>query len=269
MDMPLLTPKEERRYNRHFLLPEIGKEGQVRLKKTRVLIVGAGGLGCPALQYLAAAGVGTIGIADNDRVSEDNLQRQVLYGEKDLGKMKAIIARDRLQHHNPMVEYRVHNVYLQPGNVLDLLRDYDVIVDATDNYPTRYLLNDACVILGKPWVFGAIYKYEGQVSVFNFRNGPSLRCIFPEPPLPQEAPDPSRMGMMGVLPGIIGTIMANEVIKMVSGTGSCLNGKMLLLNIMNYSVQTLSINKKDRNYSLDKMKEDYSGKQKSGKGSGR
>lgn len=255
MNTSLLTPKEERRYNRHFLLPEIGKEGQARLKKTRVLMVGAGGLGCPALQYLAAAGLGTIGIADNDRVSEDNLQRQVLYGEKDLGKMKAIIARDRLQHHNPMVEYRVHNVYLEPRNVLDLLRDYDVMVDATDNYATRYLLNDACIILGKPWVFGAIYKYEGQVSVFNYRNGPSLRCIFPDPPGPHEAPDPSRLGMMGVLPGIIGTIMANEVIKMVTGTGSCLNGNILLMNILNYSIQILSIKRNDDNFALDKIKE--------------
>ncbi len=258
MDISALTPKELRRYERHFMLPGFGKEGQAKLKNASVLVVGAGGLGCSVLQYLAAAGIGRIGIADNDFVSEDNLQRQVLYGDKDLGKLKAIIARERLQHQNPIPEYQVHNIYLKPDNALNLIREYDILVDATDNFPTRYLLNDACIILNKPWVFGSIYKYEGQLSVFNYRGGPSLRCIFPNPPGPEEAPSPRNIGVLGVLPGIIGTMMANETVKMISENGECLSGKMLIMNIQDYSLQSFSFRKNPENFGLDSLQDDYS-----------
>ena len=175
-----LSDREKRRYQRHIMLPEIGETGQKKLKQAKVLVIGAGGLGCPVLQYLAAAGVGTIGIVDNDLVQESNLQRQILYGRNDLGKLKAIIAKQRLMELNGLPEYKVLNTYLSKENALGILRDYDIVVDATDNFSSRYLISDACVIMGKPLVFGAIYKFEGQVSVFNYKGGPSLRCLYPE-----------------------------------------------------------------------------------------
>lgn len=257
MNPGIFTPKELRRYLRHFILPGFGKEAQERLKQSKVLVVGAGGLGCPALQYLAAAGMGQIGIIDNDKVNEDNLQRQVLYGDQDMGKLKSVIARQRLQHQNPMVEYKILNIFLGPGNALDILKDYDLIVDATDNFPTRYLINDACILLNKPWVFGSIYTYEGQLSVFNYHGGPSLRCIYPHQPGPDEAPDPENIGVIGALPGIIGTMMAWEAIKALTGTGQVASGKMLLLNILDYSFRHILIEKNPANFEIISLSGSY------------
>ena len=196
------------------MLPEIGIAGQEKLKQGKVLVVGAGGLGCPVLQYLAAAGIGKIAIMEFDTVDETNLQRQVLYGSSDLGKLKSIIAASRLEYINDLVETEKINLRLEASNVLRIIRDFDLIVDATDNYPTRYVINDACVILNKPMVHGAIYKYEGQVAVFNYNGGATYRCY--NPYKPEESfrnPFPADKGLLGVLPGITGTLMANEVIK--------------------------------------------------------
>jgi adenylyltransferase/sulfurtransferase len=228
----MLSPNEQARYSKQIILPEMGMEGQEKLRAAKVLVIGAGGLGCPILQYMAAAGVGTIGIADGDVIEVSNLQRQVLYTEQEVGQSKAAVAEKKLNALNPNCTLFVHNVRIEAGNALDILRNYDIIVDGSDNFPTRYLVNDACIILDKPMVSGAIYKFEGQVSVFNYMSGPTYRCIFPEPPGADESPNCADIGVIATLPGIIGTIQANEVIKMITGIGEVLSGKLLVIDTL-------------------------------------
>ena len=233
------------------MIPEIGIEGQGKLKKASVLVVGAGGLGCPVLQYLVAAGVGRVGIAEFDMVSEENLQRQILYGSNDVGKLKSIIARERLEHLNSLVSLVLINLKIGASNALSVLKDFDVIVDATDNLETRYILNDSCVILNKPLVHGAIYKYEGQVSVFNYKGGPTYRCYNPETKNKNiRNPAPADVGIVGVLPGITGTYMAGEVIKIIIETGSVLSGKVLLFNIMENTFYLISVRNIPENHNI-------------------
>ena len=235
-DKKMLTEKEISRYSRHLLLPEIGKEGQEKLKNSSVLVIGAGGLGCPVLSYLTAAGIGKIGILDFDIVDESNLQRQVLYGINDIGKSKSEIAKQKLAGQNPLIEIESFNSKLSTQNALEIFSKYNIIVDGTDNFATRYMINDACVLLGKSLVSGSIYKFQGQVSVFNLQNtpvaGPTYRCLFPSPPPAKSAPSCSEIGVMGVLPGIIGTFMANEVIKIITAIGEILSGKVLLVDAL-------------------------------------
>jgi adenylyltransferase/sulfurtransferase len=250
----LLSPREIRRYKKQIMIPEIGIEGQEKLKKASVVVIGAGGLGCPALQYLAAAGIGKLALVEFDMVDEVNLQRQLLYGSNDVGKLKSIIARDRLEHLNSIVETEIFNLRLDATNSIRILKDFDVVVDATDNLETRYVINDSCVILGKPMVHGAIYKYEGQVSVFNYRGGPTYRCYIPYSDSKKfKNPLPADVGIMGVLPGAAGTFMANEVIKIITGTGSVLSGKMLIFNILDYSFRIIKINNIPGNHDLKTM----------------
>lgn len=233
------------RYNRHIILSEIGQKGQDKITKAKVLVVGAGGLGCPVLQYLTAAGVGTVGIIDFDVVSPSNLQRQVLFGTSSLGQNKGIAAKKRLQDLNNTITIHAHPEKLTHKNALELFKTYDIIVDGTDNFSTRYLINDASIITNKPLVYGAIYKFEGQVSVFNYQNGPSYRCLFPNPPKEGTIPNCSEIGVLGVLPGIIGTMQANEVLKIILGLGNVLSGKMLCYNALTTQTTTLNINKSE------------------------
>jgi len=247
----MLSGEELKRYNRHLILTEIGLQGQEKLKKSKVLVVGAGGLGCPILQYLAAAGVGTIGICDFDFVDESNLQRQILFTISDIGKQKAVVASEKLAKNNPYVNFAVHDQMLTKQNVFEIFAPYDVIVDGSDNFPTRFLINDACVILGKPLVFGAIYKFEGQVSVFNYQNGPTYRCLIAEEPTQNETPSCSEIGVMGVVPGLIGCYQAIEVIKIVCGIGQVMSGKMMLVDTLNLSHQIIEIKRSDNSNELN------------------
>lgn len=228
----MLQPEEIKRYSRHLIMPEIGTEGQTRLKQAKVLMIGAGGLGCPVLQYLTAAGVGTIGIVDDDVVDESNLQRQILYWVEDIGRKKATIAAEKLAKQNPFVQFHPYTERLTSENAKALVAAYDLVIDGSDNFPTRYLVNDVCVALNKPLVFGSIFKFEGQVSVFNYQGGPTYRCIYPEPSLPEEMPNCSEIGVLGVLPGLIGSYMTNEAIKIICRIGSVLSGKLLVLNTL-------------------------------------
>lgn len=237
----MLTNHDKIRYQRHISLQEIGIAGQEKLKQSRVLVVGAGGLGCPILQYLTAAGVGTIGIVDFDVVDETNLQRQILFTHEDIDKNKANCAKKRLTHLNPHIDIHSHPIKLTPKNALELFEQYDIVVDGTDNFSTRYLINDACIISGKPLVYGAIYKFEGQVAVFNYENGPSYRCLFPEIPAEDSIPNCSEVGVLGVLPGIIGTFQANEVLKILLNIGEVLSGKLLIYNTLNHSHTLLNV----------------------------
>ncbi|MFZ0283464.1 MAG: HesA/MoeB/ThiF family protein [Bacteroidales bacterium] len=251
-----LSKRELRRYSRQIMLPEIGTEGQEKLKKAKVLVVGAGGLGCPVLQYLAAAGVGKITIAEYDTVDEANLQRQVLYGTHDLGKLKSIIAANRMEQLNDLVQTEKINLRIEASNALKVLGESDIVVDATDNYPARYIINDACVILDKPMVHGAIYKYEGQVSVFNYRGGATYRCYNPYvKAITFRNPFPSGTGLMGVLPGITGSFMANEVIKIITGSGEVLSGKVLVFNIFKYSFNILNVKNMPENHNIMVLRE--------------
>src|SRR5581483_2466917 len=211
--MSNLSPDQIKRYTRHILLPEVGVTGQKKLLDAKVLVVGAGGLGAPASLYLAAAGVGTIGLVDFDTVDASNLQRQVIYSTKDVGRRKLEAAADRLTSLNPNVRIITHETALSSANALDILKDYDVVVDGADNFPTRYLVNDACVLLGKPNAYGSIFRFDGQASVFATKNGPCYRCLYPEPPPPGLVPSCAEGGVLGVLPGIIGVIQATEAIK--------------------------------------------------------
>ncbi|MBJ6367262.1 HesA/MoeB/ThiF family protein [Snuella sedimenti] len=231
------------RYSRHIILNEIGQSGQDKLSNAKVLVVGAGGLGCPILQYLAAAGIGSIGIIDFDVVDITNLQRQVLFGTASLGQNKAEAAKKRLQDLNDAINIKAYPEQLSYKNAVNLFKQYDIIVDGTDNFETRYLINDACIIANKPLVFGAIYKFEGQVSVFNHQNGPSYRCLFPNPPQKGSVPNCSEIGVLGVLPGIIGTMQANEVLKLILGIGDVLSGKLLCYNALTLQTITLNITK--------------------------
>ncbi len=241
--LPALTPEETRRYSRHLTLPEVGIEGQRRLKASRVLLVGTGGLGSPLGLYLAAAGVGTLGLVDCDVVDETNLQRQVLFGQADLGRPKVEAARARLADVNPHVDLRVHGVRLDSSNARELFADYDVVVDGSDNFPTRYLVNDACVLAGKPDVFGSIFRFEGQVAVFWGARGPCYRCLFPEPPPPGMVPSCAEGGVLGVLPGIVGALQANEVIKLLLGVGEPLVGRLLLFDALRPRFRELALGK--------------------------
>jgi molybdopterin/thiamine biosynthesis adenylyltransferase/rhodanese-related sulfurtransferase/molybdopterin converting factor small subunit len=234
---------EIRRYSRHLIMPEVGMEGQRKLKAARVLMVGAGGLGSPLGLYLAAAGVGTIGIVDFDVVDETNLQRQVLHGTKDVGRPKLASARDRLHDVNPNVQIDSYEVRLSSDNALDLLAPYDIVVDGTDNFPTRYLVNDACVLLGKPNVYGSIFRFEGQVSVFDATRGPCYRCLFREPPPPGLVPSCAEGGVLGVLPGIVGTLQALETIKLIIGRGDSLIGRLLLFDALAMQFRQLKLRK--------------------------
>jgi adenylyltransferase/sulfurtransferase len=227
-----LTRAELYRYARHLALPEVGLEGQNRLRAGRVLCVGAGGLGSPLALYLAAAGVGTIGIVDFDTVDESNLQRQILHGTKDVGRSKLDSAEERLRDVNPHVEVVKHEVRLSSANALDIVADYDIVVDGTDNFPTRYLTNDACVLLGKPNVYGSVFRWEGQVSVFGTEGGPCYRCLFREPPPPGLVPNCAEGGVVGVLPGIIGSLQALETIKLLLGRGDVLAGRLLIFDAL-------------------------------------
>ncbi|KAA5540330.1 HesA/MoeB/ThiF family protein [Adhaeribacter rhizoryzae] len=228
----MLESEELKRYNRHLLLPEIGFAGQEKLKAAKVLVIGAGGLGCPVLQYLAAAGVGTIGIVDDDVVDFSNLQRQILFATVDVGRKKAEVSAEKLKALNSFVTVQVYPERLNSENAAELFRPYDLIVDGSDNFPTRYLVNDTCVALNKPLVFGSVFKFDGQVAVFNYQNGPTYRCLYPTPPTADESPNCSDIGVLGVLPGLIGLYMANEVMKLVCGIGTPLSGKLLLLDAL-------------------------------------
>ena len=227
-----LDSLELSRYARHLALPEIGREGQLRLKSSRVLVVGAGGLGSPLALYLAAAGIGTLGLVDFDEVDATNLQRQILHGTKDIGRLKLDSARDRLADVNPNVTVVTYPVRLDSENAMEILSSYDVVVDGTDNFPTRYLVNDACVLSSKPNVYGSIFRWEGQVSVFGESGGPCYRCLFREPPPPGLVPNCAEAGVLGVLPGVIGSLQALEVIKLVLGTGKTLSGRLLIFDAL-------------------------------------
>ncbi|MFL1896300.1 molybdopterin-synthase adenylyltransferase MoeB [Aquimarina sp. 2-A2] len=229
------------RYSRHIILEEIGVSGQKKIHAAKVLIVGAGGLGCPILQYLVAAGIGTIGIVDHDIVEESNLQRQVLFGMSYLGKNKAMAAREMLLNLNPTIKINTYPTKLISENVRDIFTTYDIIVDATDNFSTRYLINDAAVILNKPVIYGAIYKFEGQVTVFNYKNGPSYRCLFPYPAQKGLVSNCEEIGVLGILPGIIGTLQANEVLKIVLGIGEPLSGKLFCYNALTNQSTTIKV----------------------------
>jgi len=236
----MLSPQEFTRYSKQTILPEIGVAGQELLKAASVLVVGAGGLGCPVLQYLAAAGVGYIGIVDGDQVNLSNLQRQVLYTANDIGKLKATVAQERLQALNPEIHIATYPYFIDASNVLETIKRYDIVVDGSDNFATRYLLNDACVLLDKPMVSGAIYRFEGQISVFNYKGGPTYRCIFPEPPGEGESPNCADIGVVATLPGIIGTMQANEVLKIIMGYGEVLSGKLLVIDTLDMSMRTFA-----------------------------
>lgn len=241
----MLSKEEKHRYNRHIILDKVGIEGQEKLKNAKVLVIGAGGLGCPVLQYLTAAGVGTIGIVDFDTVDETNLQRQILFTIDDVGKPKAQIAAHNLEQLNPYVHFDVYYERLTNQNALDIFKQYDIIVDGSDNFSTRYLVNDACVITGKPLVYGSIFKFEGQVAVFNYKNSATYRCLFPEPPKSGTVPSCSEIGVIGVLPGIIGSLQANEVLKIILEIGEPLTNKVMIFNALNNSFFTLNFSKNE------------------------
>ncbi len=238
---PALPPEELERYRRHLALPEVGVAGQLRLRRASVLVVGAGGLGSPVALYLAAAGVGRIGIVDDDRVERTNLQRQVLYGTSDLGQPKTEQARRRLADLNPHVEIVPHELRLSARNALEVLAHYDVVVDGSDNFPTRYLVSDACVLLGKPHVYGSIYRFEGQVSVFWAGHGPCYRCLFREPPAPGAVPSCAEGGVLGILPGVIGSLQATEALKLVLDRGTPLLGRLLLFDALELRFRELRL----------------------------
>ncbi len=242
-ELPGLSNEEIERYSRHLIMPEVGMEGQRRLKDASVLMVGAGGLGSPLGLYLAAAGVGRIGIVEYDVVDHTNLQRQILYGTKDIGRSKLDSATERLKDVNPHVQVDRHELRLTSDNALELFEPYDVVVDGTDNFPTRYLVNDACVLLGKPNVYGSIFRFEGQVSVFDARHGPCYRCLFREPPPPGMVPSCAEGGVLGVLPGIIGVLQALETIKLILGKGDPLIGRLLLFDALALEWRTLTLRK--------------------------
>ena len=238
-----LSRGEVSRYARHLILPNVGVEGQQRLKAARVLLIGAGGLGSPLALYLAAAGVGHLGLVDFDVVDVSNLQRQILHGTKDIGRSKIASARDHIADINPFVELTTYETALTSKNALGIIEKYDIVVDGTDNFPTRYLVNDACVLLGKPNVYGSIFRFEGQASVFSTSDGPCYRCLYPEPPPPGTVPSCAEGGVFGVLPGLVGTIQATETIKLILGIGDSLAGRLLLIDAMGMKFRTMNVRK--------------------------
>ncbi|HAS43149.1 MAG TPA: molybdenum cofactor biosynthesis protein MoeB [Microscillaceae bacterium] len=252
MENITFSKKELERYSRHLIIPEFNIEGQRKLKAAKVLVVGSGGLGSPLLLYLTAAGVGTIGIVDFDVVDDSNLQRQVLFSVDDVGTPKVEAAKKRLEGLNPHINFVVHNEPLTSHNALDIVKDYDLVADGTDNFPTRYLVNDACVLLGKPNVYASIFRFEGQLSVFNYTNkegvlGPNYRDLYPTPPPPGLVPSCSEGGVIGVLPGIMGSLQANEVIKVITGVGEPLSGRLFLYDAAAFETRTLKIYRDENN----------------------
>jgi sulfur-carrier protein adenylyltransferase/sulfurtransferase len=246
LDTAVLSNDEIRRYSRHLIMPEVGMAGQTALKQASVLLIGAGGLGSPLALYLAAAGVGRLGLVDFDVVDESNLQRQVIHGTSTLGQPKLESARQRINDLNPFVEVTAYNTGISSDNAFEILRPYDIVIDGTDNFPTRYLVNDACVMLGKPNVYGSIFRFEGQASVFGMKEGPCYRCLYPEPPPPGLVPSCAEGGVFGVLPGIIGTIQATEAIKLIIGKGEPLIGRLLLFDALEMRFRELKL-RKNRN----------------------
>ncbi|WPP51423.1 molybdopterin-synthase adenylyltransferase MoeB [Catalinimonas niigatensis] len=248
----MFSKEELERYSRHLIIPDFNIEGQRKLKTAKVLVVGCGGLGAPLLSYLVAAGVGTVGIVDYDVVDPSNLHRQVLFTLEDIGKPKAEVAAKRLKLQNPFVQFHTYNRQLTSENALDIIKDYDVVADGTDNFPTRYLVNDACVLLGKVNVYASIYRFEGQLSVFNYPDqhgnfGPNYRDLFPSPPPPHLVPNCAEGGVIGVLPGIMGSLQANEVIKVISGIGDPLTGKLFIFDTLSFENRTLNFRKNPDN----------------------
>jgi sulfur-carrier protein adenylyltransferase/sulfurtransferase len=238
-----LSNEEIARYSRHLIMPEVALDGQKKLKQARVLTIGAGGLGAPLAMYLAAAGVGTLGIVDFDVVDESNLQRQIIHGTSDIGRPKMESARDRINDINPNVHVEAYEEALSSENALEIFKDFDVIVDGTDNFPTRYLVNDACVLTGKPNVYGSIFRFEGQASVFWAKEGPCYRCLYPEPPPPGLVPSCAEGGVLGILPGAIGTIQATETVKLILGIGEPLIGRLLLYDALGMSFREMKLRK--------------------------
>ncbi|AFY81656.1 molybdopterin-synthase adenylyltransferase MoeB [Oscillatoria acuminata] len=241
LDEIQLNSDDYERYSRHLILPEIGVEGQKRLKAASVLCIGTGGLGAPLLLYLAAAGVGRIGIVDFDVVDTSNLQRQVIHGTSWVNKPKIESAKNRILEINPFCQVDLYNTRLSAENALDILKPYDIVVDGTDNFPTRYLVNDACVLLDKPNVYGSIYRFEGQATVFNYQGGPNYRDLYPEPPPPGMVPSCAEGGVLGILPGIIGVIQATETVKIITGAGNTLSGRLLLYNALDMKFRELKL----------------------------
>lgn len=241
--LPELTTGEMSRYSRHLILPEVGMEGQQKLKAARVLCVGTGGLGSPLALYLAAAGVGTLGLVDFDVVDASNLQRQIIHSTKDIGRKKLDSAEEKLVALNPAIRIVKHETMLTSANALEIVKDYDIVADGTDNFPTRYLVNDACVILGKPNAYGSIFRFEGQASVFATKEGPCYRCLYPEPPPPGLVPSCAEGGVLGILPGLVGVIQATEVIKLILGKGDSLAGRLLLVDALNMRFRELKLRK--------------------------
>jgi len=241
--LPELTTDDLSRYSRHLSLPEVGMEGQRRLKAARVLCVGAGGLGSPLALYLTAAGIGTLGLVDFDVVDASNLQRQIIHSTKDIGRKKLDSAVEKLTALNPAIRIVKHETMLTSANALEILKDYDIVADGTDNFPTRYLVNDACVLTGKPNVYGAVFRFEGQASVFATEQGPCYRCVYPEPPTPGQAPNCAESGVLGILPGLVGMIQATEVIKLILGKGESLIGRLLLIDVLAMRFRELQLRK--------------------------
>jgi molybdopterin/thiamine biosynthesis adenylyltransferase/rhodanese-related sulfurtransferase len=241
--LPELSTDDLSRYSRHLILPEVGMEGQRRLKAARVLCVGTGGLGSPLAFYLAAAGIGTLGLVDFDVVDASNLQRQIIHSTKDIGRKKLDSAEEKLVALNPALNVVKHETMLTSSNALDILKDYDIVADGTDNFPTRYLVNDACVLLGKPNVYGSIFRFEGQASVFATAAGPCYRCLYPEPPPPGLVPSCAEGGVLGILPGLVGVIQATEAIKLILGKGDSLIGRLLLVDALNMRFRELKLRK--------------------------
>ncbi len=242
-DLPDLTAEEIARYSRHLILDEVGMEGQRRLKASSALCVGTGGLGSPLLMYLAAAGVGRIGVVDFDSVDASNLQRQIVHGSKDVGRLKTESARETILDINPHCQVDLYDEALSAANALGIMEPYDVVIDGTDNFPTRYLVNDACCILGKPNIYGSIFKFEGQASVFNYQGGPQYRDVYPEPPPPGLVPSCAEGGVLGVLPGVIGCIQATEALKVLLGMGDTLSGRLLLYDALHMKFRELKLRK--------------------------
>jgi adenylyltransferase/sulfurtransferase len=236
-----LSNEEVARYSRHLLLPEVGMEGQLKLKKASIILIGAGGLGAPLGLYLAAAGIGRIGIVDFDEVDVSNLQRQIIHGTKDLGRKKLDSAADKMQDINPHLKIEKYDVPLNSENALDILRNYDIVIDGTDNFPTRYLVNDACVLLKKPNVYGSIFRFEGQATVFAYEDGPCYRCLYPEPPPPGLVPSCAEGGVLGILPGLIGVVQATEAVKIILGQGTTLKNRLLLYDALGMRFRELKL----------------------------
>ena len=252
-----LSKEEHKRYDRHIRLNGVGVAGQEKLKNASVLVIGAGGLGCPVLQYLTAAGVGKIGMVDGDVVSESNLQRQVLYGQSDIGQYKVEVAVRKLKDQNPFVKFVVFKEFLTVENAIEIVEEFDIVIDGTDNFASRYLVNDACVIADKPLIFGSIFKFEGQVSVFNYQGGPSYRCLYPDMPKAGDVPNCSEVGVLGVLPGLVGTMMANECLKIALEIGEVSSGKLQVINLLQNNNMTINIARNEINFKRKQLESSY------------